>query len=207
MYLLLVAIRLQMSDLIPNYPPWGSWAFLELHCHHFQAPQLFCPWWIPLSLEKEKRLYVYPLFHFYFVLKRIISLMKLKAFLITETRMYLPITALFNYMRTLNFKSQLTIIFIYCIFHMFSIWRNEPWNTETHKTDQINQSKSQITNHDLLNFLKQASVFPKKSAKIIDSSKECKHRLAFQLRRWHVLKSAVKCMLNEHGDLQNKEVN
>ena len=207
MYLLLVAIHLQMSDLIPNYPQWGNWSFPGLNCFHFQAPQLFCLGWIPLSLEKEKRLYVYPLFHFYFVLKRIISLMKLKAFLIMETRTYFPITALFNYTWTLNFKSQLTIIFIYSIFHVLSIWRNEPWNTETHKTDQINQSKSQITNHDLLNFLKQASVFPKRSAKIIDSSKECKHRLAFKLRRWHVLKSAVKCMLNEHGDLQNKEVN
>ena len=130
-----------------------------------------------------------------------------KGIMITETRTYFPITVLFNYTWTLNFKSQLTIIFIYCIFRMLSIWRNEPWNTETHKTGQINQSKSQITNHDLLNFLKQASVFPKRSAKIIDSSKECKHRLAFKLRRWHVLKSAVKCMLNEHGDLQNKEVN
>ena len=197
MYLLLVAIRLEMSDLIPNYPQWVNWAFLELHCLHFQAPQPFCPGWIPLSLEKEMCLYVYFLFHFYFVLERIIiiSLMKLKAFLITETRTYFPITELFNYMWTLNFKSQLTIL--YCIFHMLSIWRNEPWNTETHKTDQINQSKSQITNPDLLNFLKQAAVFPKRSAKMIDSSKEYKHWLAFKLRSLHVLKSAVKCTLNE----------
>ena len=146
MYLLLVAIHLEMSDLIPNYPQWGNWAFLELHCPHFQAPQLFCPGWIPLSLEKELRLYVYPLFHFYFALKRIISLMKLKAFLITETRMYLPITALFNYMRTLNFKSQLTIIFIYCIFHMCC--QSEEMNHETQKLTKriksINQNhKSQ----------------------------------------------------------------
>ena len=143
MYLLLVAIRLQMSDLIPNYPQWGSWAFLELHCLHFQAPQLCCPGWIPLSLEKELRLYVYPLFHFYFVLKRIICLMKLKALWSRRPELIFPITVLFNYMWTLNFKSPLTIIFIYCIFRMLSIWRNEPWNTEIHKTDQ----NPPITNH------------------------------------------------------------
>ena len=66
-----------------------------------------------------------------------------KGIMITETRTYFPITVLFNYTWTLNFKSQLTIIFIYCIFRMLSIWRNELWNTETHKTDQ-NQP---ITNH------------------------------------------------------------
>ena len=49
-------------------------------------------------------------------------------------------------------------------------------NHETQKfTKRIKINQSQITNHDLLNFLKQASVFPKTSAKMIDSSKECKH--------------------------------
>ena len=163
MYLLLVAIGLQMSDLIPNYPQWGNWSFLGLNCFHFQAPQPFCLGWIPLSLEKEKRLYVYPLFHFYFVLKRIISLTKLKAFLITETRTYLPITAHFNYLRTLSFKSHLTKY--KCIFCMLSIWRNEPWNTETHKTDQ----NPPIYKSQTMTF------FPKRPAKMIDSSKECKH--------------------------------
>ena len=65
-----------------------------------------------------------------------------KGIMITETRTYFPITVLFNYTWTLNFKSQLTIIFIYCIFCMLSIWRNEPWNTETHKTMKIHQSKN-----------------------------------------------------------------
>ena len=71
-------------------------------------------------------------------------------------------------------------------------------NHETQKfTKRIKINQSQITNHDLLNFLKQASVFPKTSAKMIDSSKECKHLLAFKLQSLHVLKSVVKCTLNE----------
>ena len=138
MYLLLVAIRLQMSDLIPNYPQWGNWSFLGSNCFHFQAPQLFCLRWIPLSLEKEKRLYVYPLFHFYFVLKQIISLMKLKAFFIMETRMYFPITVLFNCPWTLNFKSQLTIFIA-----SFTCVNLKKW-TMKHRNSQ-NRSKS--TNH------------------------------------------------------------
>ena len=170
MYLLLVAIRLQMSDLIPNYPQWVNWAFLELHCLHFQAPQPFCPRWIPLSLEKELCLYVYLLFHFYFVLERIISLMKLKAFLIMETRTYFPITELFNYTWTLNFKSQLTIFIA-----SFACCQSEEMNHETQNlTKWIKIQQSQITNHDILNFWSKL-LFPKRSAKMIDSSKECKH--------------------------------
>ena len=168
MYLLLVAIRLQMFDLIPNYPWWGNWSFLELHCLHFQAPQLFCPGWIPLSLEKEKCLYVYPLFHFYFVLKRIISLMKLKAFFIAETRMYFPITAFFNYTWTLNFKSQFTIFIA-----SFLCCQSEEMNHETQKlTKRIKIHQSQTMT--FWTFWSKL-LFPKRSAKMIDSSKECKH--------------------------------
>ena len=158
MYLLLVAIRLQMSDLIPNYPQWGSWAFLELHCLHFQSPQLFCPGWIPLSLEKEKRLYVYPLFHFYFVLKRIICLMKLKALWSRRPELIFPLLCFSITREPWTLKASLQYLLHFS--HVLSIWRNEPRNTETHKTDQ----NPPITNHK-----------PKRSTKMIKSSKECKH--------------------------------
>ena len=184
MYLLLVAIRLQMSDLIPNYPQWGNWAFLELHCLHFQAPQLFCPGWIPLSLEKELRFCVYPLFHFYFVLKRIICLMKLKAFLITETRSYFPLLPFSITCEPWTLKASLQNLLH--LSHV-SIWRNEPWNTETHKTDQ----NRPITNHKPWPF------FLGGPLKWLTAAKNANIRWLLNFAVWVLVKSTVKCMLNE----------
>ena len=96
-----------------------------------------------------------------------------KGIMITETRTYFPITVLFIYTWTLNFKSQLTIIFIYCIFRMCC--QSEEINHETQKLTKRWKS----TNHksQTMTFWTFWSelLFPKRSAKMIDSSKECKH--------------------------------
>ena len=77
-----------------------------------------------------------------------------KGIMITETRTYFPITVLFNYTWTLNFKSQLTKFTA-----SFACCHSEATNHETKKlTKQIKIHQSQITKHDLLNLLKKASV-------------------------------------------------
>ena len=85
-----------------------------------------------------------------------------KGILITETRTYFPITALFNYMWTLNFKSKLTKLIA-----SFACVNLKKW-TMKHRNSQ-NRSKS--TNHKSQTM----TFFPRRSAKMIDSSKDCKH--------------------------------
>ena len=51
--------------------------------------------------------------------------------------------------------------------------------------------QSQTTNHDLLTHLSKV-FFPKRSAKMTDSSEKRKHQLAFELQSSRVLKSAVE---------------
>ena len=60
------------------------------------------------------------------------------------------------------------------------ITSNEPWNTETQKTDEIHQS--QITNYDFLNHYYSNVLFPRRSAKKIDGSEKSKRQLAFELQ-------------------------
>ena len=61
------------------------------------------------------------------------------------------ITSPFINMRTLKFKSRLhNCVFRCCQSVIVAITSNEPWNTETHKTDR----NPSITNHGLLNPLK-----------------------------------------------------
>ena len=64
---------------------------------------------------------------------------------------------------------------------IITITSNEPWNTETHKTDR----NPQITNHDLLNPWSKV-LFPKRSVKMIDGSEKCNRQLAFELQNSHV---------------------
>ena len=73
-----------------------------------------------------------------------------------------PITTLFNYMWTLNFKSKLTKLIA-----SFACVNLKKW-TMKHRNSQ-NRSKS--TNHKSQTM----TFFPRRSAKMIDSSKECKH--------------------------------
>ena len=64
---------------------------------------------------------------------------------------------------------------------IITITSNQPWNRETHKTDW----NPQITNHDLLNPWSKV-LFPKRSVKMIDSSKKRNRRLASELQNSHV---------------------
>ena len=57
-----------------------------------------------------------------------------------------------------------------------TISSNEPWNTKTYKIDL----NPQIANHDFLNPLKK-TLFPKRSARMIDGSEERKSQLTFVL--------------------------
>ena len=73
---------------------------------------------------------------------------------------FILLTALFNNMWTLNFKSQLTIILLCFLPWSIIIYYNNKQLTSKHRklTKGIEIHRLQMTNYDLLNSLKQRSV-------------------------------------------------
>ena len=81
---------------------------------------------------------------------------------------------------------------------IIAITSNEPWNTETHKTDQ----NPLITNQFWTHWSK--LLISKGSTKMIDSSEEHKHQLAFKLQNSRVFESTVKCRKESWGHVSKK---
>jgi len=104
---------------------------------------------------------------------------------------FILLTALFNNTWTLNFKSQLTIIFLCFLPLSMIIYYNNKQLTSKHRKLTKGIENSPITNDKLWPFkLVEAKVcFPKGPLrwlmmtvnKMIDGSKEQKHQLAFEL--------------------------
>ena len=74
------------------------------------------------------------------------------------------------------------------------ITSNEPWNTETQKTDEIHQSQTMTfwTSYSKV-------LFPKRSAKKIDGSEKCKRQLAFELQNSCVFEKLSKGLVFSSG--------
>ena len=75
---------------------------------------------------------------------------------------------------------------------IITITSNEPWNTDTHKTDR----NPPITNHksQTLTFWTRQSkfLFPKRFVKMIDGSEKRNRQLAFELQNSHVCEKRSK---------------